>query len=155
MPALSTQPFRSPGKFEGQPGYARIAWEHSLGGCCEECGDVDDVGVHYAYVDYSDSPLAVMDHGEPHQYLAIIVETDSQGFVDVDPYEDMDAAQIAWGKIEASVERFYDDIEDDGGDYPDYGDCAICDGQLQVLGQLGRLTHLQCRNCGMSFEREI
>jgi len=31
--------------------------------------------------------------------------------------------------------------------------CKICGGQLQFLGQLGLLRHLQCRNCGMSFSK--
>lgn len=27
--------------------------------------------------------------------------------------------------------------------------CCLCDGELNLLGKLGRLAHLRCRNCGI------
>lgn len=32
--------------------------------------------------------------------------------------------------------------------------CSICDGPLMPLGQLGRLMHYRCRNCGMQFSKD-
>ena len=32
--------------------------------------------------------------------------------------------------------------------------CEICDGPVGILGLLGRLVHLLCRDCGMQFSRE-
>lgn len=32
--------------------------------------------------------------------------------------------------------------------------CQLCGGQLGVLGVLGRLLWLACRNCGMHFSRD-
>ena len=34
------------------------------------------------------------------------------------------------------------------------GFCEICEGELGLLGILGNLLHLACRNCGMHFSRE-
>jgi len=35
-----------------------------------------------------------------------------------------------------------------------YGDCTFCGGDLLLLGQLGRVTHTQCRNCGLGHTEE-
>jgi hypothetical protein len=32
--------------------------------------------------------------------------------------------------------------------------CGACGGQLYVLGTLGKLVHLRCRNCGMDSSKE-
>lgn len=32
--------------------------------------------------------------------------------------------------------------------------CTLCGGELMLLGQLGRLVHVTCRNCGMQFSHE-
>lgn len=32
--------------------------------------------------------------------------------------------------------------------------CPYCDGPLLVLGQLGRLIHLRCRDCGLLLSAE-
>ena len=32
--------------------------------------------------------------------------------------------------------------------------CSICDGELPLLGVLGHLTHLRCRNCGAAASIE-
>jgi tRNA(Ile2) C34 agmatinyltransferase TiaS len=32
--------------------------------------------------------------------------------------------------------------------------CHLCGGPLNLLGQLGRLIWLRCRNCGMEFSTE-
>lgn len=32
--------------------------------------------------------------------------------------------------------------------------CRICTGTLAVLGRLGRLLHLRCRDCGLTFSRQ-
>jgi hypothetical protein len=32
--------------------------------------------------------------------------------------------------------------------------CSLCGGDLQFLGQLGRLIHSRCRACGMVFNEE-
>lgn len=46
------------------------------------------------------------------------------------------------------------DEEDMFGDDPENpGQCDMCGGQLLILGQLGNLMHLQCRQCGMEFNR--
>lgn len=38
----------------------------------------------------------------------------------------------------------------------EYSDiCSLCGGPLGVLGVLGNREHLQCRNCGASFSREV
>ena len=31
--------------------------------------------------------------------------------------------------------------------------CRVCRGPLTLLGRLGRLLHLRCRDCGLSFTR--
>ena len=33
--------------------------------------------------------------------------------------------------------------------------CKLCGGHLQILGVLGNREHLQCRHCGMMFNRLI
>lgn len=33
--------------------------------------------------------------------------------------------------------------------------CDLCGGPVGVLGVLGRLEHLQCRNCGANFSRPL
>lgn len=33
--------------------------------------------------------------------------------------------------------------------------CAYCDGPLTILGMLGRLLWLRCRNCGVECSREM
>ena len=32
--------------------------------------------------------------------------------------------------------------------------CSMCGGPVGILGKLGHVEHLMCRNCGMSFSRE-
>ncbi len=34
-------------------------------------------------------------------------------------------------------------------------ECSLCGGECGVMGQLGRLEHLVCRDCGMWFQREV
>jgi ribosomal protein L37E len=33
-------------------------------------------------------------------------------------------------------------------------ECSVCGGEKQVLGKLGKVVHLRCRNCGMQFSYE-
>lgn len=33
--------------------------------------------------------------------------------------------------------------------------CPMCDGEGVLLGQLGRLVHFRCRQCGMGFHTEV
>lgn len=40
----------------------------------------------------------------------------------------------------------------DEGEY-DPGNCQQCGGPLVILGRLGDLLHMTCRNCGMQFSR--
>jgi transcription elongation factor Elf1 len=30
-------------------------------------------------------------------------------------------------------------------------DCPLCGGQRGVIGKLGKIIHIECRNCGMKF----
>ena len=34
-------------------------------------------------------------------------------------------------------------------------ECQLCGGPLGILGLLGNRVQLQCRDCGMSFSREV
>ena len=33
--------------------------------------------------------------------------------------------------------------------------CQLCNGDLEVMGRLGRLIWLTCRDCGMAFSRNM
>jgi hypothetical protein len=41
------------------------------------------------------------------------------------------------------------DMEDEG--YLPVDPCPACEGEPTLLGQLGRRTHLRCRDCGMDY----
>ena len=32
---------------------------------------------------------------------------------------------------------------------PEYPPCCFCEGPLELLGKLGKLTHTRCRDCGL------
>jgi hypothetical protein len=37
---------------------------------------------------------------------------------------------------------------------PDTRECVVCQGILVVLGVLGRIVHLRCRNCGANHSHQ-
>lgn len=42
--------------------------------------------------------------------------------------------------------------------YPEYiepGPCSVCGGELDVLGTLGLMQHLECRQCGAPHSRQL
>jgi hypothetical protein len=59
--------------------------------------------------------------------------------------DELDSAKRASGKGHAHVnaDQFADHVDDDAD-----GQCPMCGGPSNVLGQLGRTTHMRCQNCG-------
>lgn len=45
-------------------------------------------------------------------------------------------------------------VPDEDEDEMDFGACELCGGPLGLLGSLGFMLHLTCRNCGMFFTRD-
>jgi len=129
---------KHPGKYEGNGSelLAEIVHAASLDGSCDGCGDVTEVGWYASLV-------------EGRRYGFVVVE-DELGFVDVTVYDTVDEARAAYEDYELEAQRFYDEPDECE---PDEGHtvCPCCRGEGFFLGQLGRVLHFRCRQCGMDY----
>ena len=92
------------GKFENKA--TEIAYEISLDGGAEECGDVDGPG----WFGLVEGPFE-----EPglKKYKGAILQTESNGFVYSQFFTSKAAMKKTWKKVEKEVSSFYGD-EDEG-----------------------------------------
>ena len=94
-----------PGKFEAceNQDIAERLHDISLDGCCDECGDVCEVGHHYCLL---------IDTGIPGAEF-VILEEDGQGFVTYETFDTKEEAIGAFAQHEYFVDSFYEDEEDE------------------------------------------
>jgi len=64
----------------------------------EEIGSVDELG-HYALIDLSPADLAECPDALTGDEVAMIVNTDSQGFLNIEMFHDRTTAHRAWQEI--------------------------------------------------------
>ena len=73
-----------PGKFEGQPAWVPAAYDDSMNGGWQEHGSVDEGDWHYTWVEVDDDVQKLCFGMLESSTFAIILATNSQGFVEGD-----------------------------------------------------------------------
>jgi hypothetical protein len=88
-----------PGKYEGSGSVGEFFHDKSLDGWAdEEVGDATDGLGHAALLTFADDPIQIVDNDGHEIVHAVIVYTDTQGFVDVDTFTSVEAAETHFSK---------------------------------------------------------
>lgn len=140
-------PYPYPGKFEGGLLVDSIAYDESVSGADEECGDVETCGWYASIIRGEVKPNSeqlangelILDSAD-FQFLhdhdaGCIVREDDRGFVYVDWFTDPGKLEHAWGLLVLDAEACENEDEDE--DEPADDDYIISD-----TGQLGALTQV-------------
>lgn len=82
-----------------------IVWDMSLSACDAECGDAQYGDGWHGLLTFNDGEAATVaaSLGEDTMYAGAIIREDSQGFVDVDYYEEAATLASAWADVEAAT----------------------------------------------------
>ncbi len=116
---MKLRPYSHPGKFEGGLAIDSVTYDYSLDGCDAQEGSVTEDGEWYGLLRGSIVPSAeqVKDEELTADELAYltniagaIIREGSQGFVDVEYYDTVEALEAEWAKIELAFASESDEV---------------------------------------------